>query len=135
LLATCPNLAVRDPERAAQCAKKAAELAPEDNFVWRPLGVARYRQGDWQAAIDALQKAAQLGRGGCCAEFFFLAMAHWQQGDREKARAYYDRAVGYLNEQKPLDEDLNRFRAEAAALLGVAEMKPAETTTGKAEGP
>ena len=57
---------------------------------------------------------------------FFLAMAHWQQGEKEQARRYYDRAVRWMDENqqgmdKPLQEELCRFRAEAAELLGVKE--------------
>jgi len=54
----------------------------------------------------------------------FLAMAHWQRNDKEQARKWYDQAVGWLEKNKETlkkdklhEEELHRFRAEAAALL------------------
>jgi hypothetical protein len=72
----------------------------------------------------------------CCARIF-LAMAHWQKGEKERARRLYDQAVGWIDKTKPLDEELARFRAEATALLGVdppgRESKP--NPTPGPEGP
>jgi hypothetical protein len=45
-------------------------------------------------------------------------MAHWQLGDQAKARTWYDKAVRRMKAQTA-DEELTRFRAEAAALLEV----------------
>jgi hypothetical protein len=50
---------------------------------------------------------------------FFLAMAHWQLGDKEEARRWYYQAVAWMEKYSPMDEDLRRFRPEAAALLGI----------------
>jgi len=52
-------------------------------------------------------------------------MAHWQLNEKEKASAWYDRAIAWMDKNAPDDGELNRFRAEAAALLGLA--KPAES--------
>ena len=53
---------------------------------------------------------------------FFLAMAHWQLGHKEEARRQYDKSVGWMenseNSESNADE-LIRFRAEAAELLGI----------------
>ncbi len=54
---------------------------------------------------------------------FFLAMAHWQLGDKPQAHSWYDKAVPWMEKNQPKDEELVRFRAEAAALLGVNEKK------------
>ena len=50
-------------------------------------------------------------------------MAHWQLGDKEAARKWYDRAVEWMETNQPKDEQLRRFRAEAAELLGVEKKK------------
>jgi hypothetical protein len=50
---------------------------------------------------------------------FFLAMAHWQLGDKEQAHTWYDQAVQWMEKNKPQDEELGRFRAEAEELLGI----------------
>jgi serine/threonine protein kinase/tetratricopeptide (TPR) repeat protein len=135
MLATCPDLKVRDPARAVTHARMSFVLSPEDGIVWRILGVAEYRHGDWQTAVDALTKSTQVRQGGDSRDFFFLAMAHWHQNEKEKARAWYDQAVAWLDEHKPQDEELKRFRAEAEALLGVAAAKPVEATAGKEDRP
>ncbi len=51
-------------------------------------------------------------------------MAHWQLGNREKARECYDQALERTGEERkehPEQEELARFRAEAAELLGIAD--------------
>ena len=85
-------------------------------MYWNILGVAQYRNGDWKAAVEALMKAVHLRRGGNSEDFFFLAMAHWQLDEKDKARAWYDRAVTWMDKNKPQDEELKRFRAEATDL-------------------
>ena len=52
-------------------------------------------------------------------------MAHWQLGEKEAARKWYDQAVAWMDKNQPNNEELRRFRAEAAELLGVAvELAP-----------
>jgi hypothetical protein len=46
-------------------------------------------------------------------------MAHWQLGAKEEARKWYNRAVEWMNKNPRRDEELRRFRDEAAALLGI----------------
>ena len=59
-----------------------------------------------------------LRKGGDSFGWFFLAMAHWQLGDKEQARQWYDRGVRWMDRNQPRDEQLLRFRAEAAKLIG-----------------
>ena len=80
--------------------------------------MAHYRTGDWGAAIKALERAEGLAPGKDLAlNAFFLAMAHWQKGERDEARSWYDKAVSWTETNRKQDEELRRFRAEAAALL------------------
>jgi hypothetical protein len=65
-----------------------------------------------------------LRKGGDSFAWFFLAMAHWQRGDKKQARQWYDTAVRWMEKNKPQDDELRRFRAEAAALLGVEDSLP-----------
>ena len=48
-------------------------------------------------------------------------MAHWKLGDKTQARSWYDKAVPWMEKNQPKNEELIRFRDEAAALLGVNE--------------
>jgi tetratricopeptide (TPR) repeat protein len=84
---------------------------------------AHYSAGDWKAAIEALKKSMELRKGGDSFDWFFLAMAHWQLGEKEQARKWYDQAVQWMQKHAPQDADLKHFRAEAATLLGVADQK------------
>lgn len=120
-LANCPDAKFRDPARAVQLASKAVELAPQDGNNWNTLGAARYRAGDWNAAVAALEKSMQLTKGGSSLDWFFLAMAHGRLGEKDEARRRFDEAVKWMAKNQPQDEELRRFRAEAEELLGVKE--------------
>ena len=41
------------------------------------------------------------------------------RGEKGKAREWYDRTVQWMDKNQPADEELRRFRAEAAELLGI----------------
>jgi hypothetical protein len=46
-------------------------------------------------------------------------MAHWQLGEKKKARDFYDGAVLWMEEHEPQDHYLKGLRREAAELLGI----------------
>ena len=48
-------------------------------------------------------------------------MAHWQLGEKDEARQWYDQAVEWMEQKQPDNDELRRFRAEAAELLGISE--------------
>ena len=118
LLANCPDVKLRDPKRAVELAMKAVELAPRSGWSWHVLGSVRYRNGAWKESIVDLEKSiAVRNDGGDSWHWFFLAMAHWQLGEKGKAREWYDRAVEWMDKYQPKHEELRRFRAEASELL------------------
>ncbi|HMC10392.1 MAG TPA: tetratricopeptide repeat protein, partial [Pirellulaceae bacterium] len=123
LLATGANPKFRDGKRAVELGKKAVELEPKQGMWWNTLGAAHYCGGNWKDSIAALEKSMELRQGGDSFDFFFLAMAHWQLGHKDEARKWYDQAVRWMEKYKPQDEELGRFRAEAAELLEVQEKK------------
>ena len=49
-------------------------------------------------------------------------MAHWQLGHADEARSWYAKAVAWTEKNAPQNKELIRFRAEAAALLGLSEL-------------
>ena len=103
---------------------RAIERSPKVGAYWNTLGVVRYRAGDWKAAIEALTKSMDLLPGQQESfNTFFLAMAHWQLGDKSQARSWYDKAVSWMEKNQPKNAELIRFRDEAAALLGVNSKK------------
>ena len=52
-------------------------------------------------------------------DWFYLAMAHWQLGEKEQARQWYDRAVEWMDKNQPKDDEFPRCCSEAADLLGI----------------
>jgi tetratricopeptide (TPR) repeat protein len=128
-LASCRDAKVRDPKRAVELARKAVALAPKEGTYWNTLGVAHYRAGDWKPAVAALKKSMKLCKGGDSLDWFFLAMAHWQLGEKDQARQWYDRAVQWMDKNRPKEEQLRRFCAEAAELLGTKVEKTRDKDT------
>ncbi len=119
ILATCSDPELRDPIRAVALAKSAVGLDPKNAAYLNTLGVALCRSAEWTAAIAALAKSLELRKGGDSFDWFFLAMAHWQLGEKDKAREWYEKAALWMEKNKPEDEELKRFRTEVAELLGV----------------
>ena len=42
-----------------------------------------------------------LGQGGTSFDWFFLAMAHWQLGNHDQARAWYEKSVAWMEKNSP----------------------------------
>jgi tetratricopeptide (TPR) repeat protein len=116
-LATGAGPPFHDAARAVELAKKAVERAPGNGGYWNTLGVAQYRRGDWNAAVHALERSAELREGGDSSDWFFLAMAYWRLDDKPRAQQRYRDAVRWMERHKPDDDELRRFRAEAAELI------------------
>jgi tetratricopeptide (TPR) repeat protein len=105
-------------------AGKALELDPNQGMYWTASGLAHYRLGDWNRATTALQRSMELRNGGDSFDWFFLAMAHWKLGEKDKAREWYDKAVEWMENNQPKNEELRRFRTEAEELLKIAGKQP-----------
>ena len=110
-------------KQALEIALRAVELLPKQRMNWQRLAWAHYRAGDWKAALAALEKIKEMGSAGDSSEWFLAAMAHWQLGDKDEARKWYDQAVAWMDMNRPTNEELHRIRAEATELLSVKEKK------------
>jgi superkiller protein 3 len=119
ILATSADVKLRDPDGAVKSAKRAVELAPKDSTYPSTLGVAYYRAGEFKQAITAMEKSMALRKGGDSNEWFFLAMVHWQLGNKDDARKWFDRAAEWMDRNAKDNEELRRFRTEAAELLEI----------------
>ena len=83
LLSTQLDPRLRKPEIAVDLARKAVAGVPTDGNLWNTLGVAQYRNGNWQEAIDTLTKSIELRGGGNSVDWFFLgdgSLATWRKG-------------------------------------------------------
>ena len=56
-------------------------------------------------------------------------MAHERLGDKNQARECHDKAIEWMQKKKPHDNELQRFQAEAAALLGIDSPSPTRKTS------
>jgi serine/threonine protein kinase/tetratricopeptide (TPR) repeat protein len=121
-LLTASDVTLRNPPRALELAKKATELQPDTTGPRGTYGTARYRTGDWKGAIEDLEKVIRLRKPDSplnAHEGFFIAMAHWQLGEKDRAREWFTRSVRWMEKGNQQDAEQRRFRAEAADLLGV----------------
>ncbi len=125
-LATSPDPKRRDARQAVELARRAVQFAPDQGLFWNTLGVALYRAGDWSGAIEALRKSNELIASSALGfNAYFLAMAHQERGEAGPAQMWFDVAGRWHRRAAPADEELKRFRAEAAGVLGVsAEFVP-----------
>jgi tetratricopeptide (TPR) repeat protein len=119
LLANLPDAKVRDADRAVALAERAVALAPAEGAYQKTLGAAYYRAGNWKQSIKALQKSMEHRRGGDSFDWLFLAMSHWRLGEKDEARKWFDRAVQWMENHHPKNEEIRRFRQEAEELLGI----------------
>jgi tetratricopeptide (TPR) repeat protein len=121
LLATTESEQFRNPSRAVELAKRAAELKPASADAANTLGISYYRAGDFKAAILWLDKAIELRGAGTAYDWFFLAMAHERVGQHNEARLAYENALQWMNKHAPTDDQLVEFRREAEQILNTAE--------------
>ncbi len=117
----CPDSHDRDIAQALELAEQAVKLGPEAGYAWSVLGQAHYRHGEYEAAVDALEKSIELDFELKARSWFFLAMAHWKSGNEHEARQYYDRADQWMRQNSPPGAAFptSQFRAEAAGVMGI----------------
>jgi serine/threonine protein kinase len=118
-LANAEHPEQRNPSLAVELAQKAVAADSKSSARRNTLGVARYRAGDYEHAATDLEHAVAMAGGGSSFDFFFLAMAHWRLGNKNQARSWYAKAVDWMDKRESRNEELLRYRAEAAELLNV----------------
>ena len=106
---------------ALEQATRAAALAPDDANIVNTLGVAQYREGKSEDALVTLARSTALYAKAGKAEpsdLAFIAMAHFQLGDTDKARETLV-LLGKLMAQAPHATNAvsQAFRREAEGLI------------------
>ena len=114
------QLAMREgkPDEAANALEMALKSDPADPEVWVDIGRLRYRLGNHIAALEAAERAIELGPGNVQALRFRGQLARDSEGVAPAA-AWFARA----RESEPWDEGLRL--EHAAALLDAGEIEPA----------
>ena len=97
------------------------EVTDEENWIYydtvRCLGIAYYRLENYDLALAELKRAYELGDQAEALEWTFLAMTHWQLGNKDEARNWYSRAVDW-HATRRADSEVKRAMEEAADLMG-----------------
>jgi tetratricopeptide (TPR) repeat protein len=108
-------------------ARRACAFAPKNSLYLATLGMARYRLGSYQEALDALTQAEQLDAAQSVsgpATLAFLAMTRYKLGHKEEASRILTRLRAAINQSRwAKDEEAQAFFHEAEKLL--AEKAPA----------
>ena len=133
-LATCPMPQFRNAQRVIKYSKEALQLAPLSGDSWNLLGIGHFRAGNWDEAIEALSSAVELRNDGDASDHYFLAMAHWQRGDKEYAKKLFRQGTQLVSavEQTSDFDELN-FRQEAEKLLGITYKQSPDRSTPEKE--
>src|SRR5262245_4337808 len=119
-LVASPDLFDRERSLALDLAQQVIRQGPKEAAHWNTLGAAYYWAGDWEAAIQTLDKAEKLAPGKYLGfNAYFRARCHQQLGDPVKAKDSYDRAVRWYEENQGNVSVLDR--QELMALRAVAE--------------
>jgi tetratricopeptide (TPR) repeat protein len=109
-----------DTARAIALAERATSQMPGNGYYMNTLGVAYYRAGRWQIAVETLRGSQKLnGDRALGYDGLFLAMAHWRLGHKEDALYWYNRAIAWIETHDRKNQEFVRFRAEAEALIGL----------------
>ncbi len=98
LLSTCPQTEMRDARQALEHARAAVAIEPKTGNYWNTLGVALYRNGDWDLAKHALSRSMELRHDGDSFDWFFLAIIHKKEGRKDQALNLYEKAVQWYQE-------------------------------------
>ena len=96
-LTTAADPTLRDPSLAVKYAREATELAPNVANHWSNYGVALLRAGELKDAVETLETADRMWKGGDNHHRFFLAMAYWRTGATGKALQTYAKAVQWMD--------------------------------------
>jgi serine/threonine protein kinase len=110
---------LRQAPATLQLAKRAVAHSSQNADFWNTLGAVQYRAGNAKEARAALLKSVDLHSGSDSFDHFFLAMALWQLGDKDKARRAYDRGLSSIKNTKGSPAELAAIRDETASLLGL----------------
>jgi len=116
----------RLPAKTLSVAQKAVDVGA-DAVTLATLGMAYYRNGQFEKAVETLQSS--LGSAGqrFSSTFFFLAMSYHRLGQRAQAEDCYQQGVLRWKAESRANPARNAIFAEADATLGKSEKAKLET--------
>ena len=127
-LLNCEVDSFRDPTLGLELAIEFVEQRPEVGGAWLTLALAHYRNGDWSAADEAVERSIERSRDAQAKarNWTLLSMIRSQQGRVDDARKLQREASDWITENNPKDKDLLALAVEAESLI---ESKVATATS------
>jgi tetratricopeptide (TPR) repeat protein len=128
--------AVSDMSRIVQFAQRAVASNSSNAAYVNTLGAALYRAGRYEEAIDKLQRSMSLNGGqGIPEDWFFLAMAYYKLGEKEKGQEWLTKAVQRAAGSGSAKPEWKMFRREADALWSGKEAADAPAAANRESKP
>ena len=103
--------------KALEFAEAACKFDPENAHYWNSLGLARYRNSDWEGAMEAINQSIERSDGGDPTDRFILAMSLQQSGEDEAAQQMLSEATTRLSERQLQNMEVKKLKSEAGALI------------------
>jgi tetratricopeptide (TPR) repeat protein len=124
LLADCAEPKLRKPKEAIMAGRHAIEVNATDGVAWLFLGLAQYRDGQWDEALAALEKSLQFLPLNWGDRELYLALVHERLGHKDEARKWYQKGLDRLRRIGTANYPrIQRLRAEAGEVLGLMDGK------------
>jgi tetratricopeptide (TPR) repeat protein len=122
-----PGAEMSGYRKAVRHSQEACQLEPENGDFLSTLGVAYYRVGNFEKALDVLSRSEKINalkdKGSNPADLAFLAMTHQQLGHAKEAEAGLQRLRERMNDPRwARNTEAPAFLREAEELL--ANPKP-----------
>jgi tetratricopeptide (TPR) repeat protein len=122
LLCTCPEISLRDEERAVQLARTALELGAHGPDYGTTLSAAECRAGHPHACLEAATKVMEITGGGDAREWYWVALAYDHLDETEQAREWFDKADRWRELNMPNNIQLRFLHNETASQLELKEI-------------
>jgi eukaryotic-like serine/threonine-protein kinase len=118
VLVKTPDCTEKDRVEALEHARQAVALSPRAGGFQNTLGLVEYRVGLWDESIASVERSIALTDGVEVTNWFILAMVHWQRGEKDRSRSYFEQAVAWIKKNDYQSADMLTIWREAARLLG-----------------
>jgi tetratricopeptide (TPR) repeat protein len=106
-----------DLSSAEQLAEAVVRDDPGDSGSRELLGIIYSRQHRYKAAIASFETMIRLDGGQVSPTWFYLAEAYARNGDRERARKYFDEAARWVGTNCPDEPQVRAIQTRVSEIL------------------